>query len=84
MVKPMFQNKGFTLIEMLLVISIILTLSVLSFPFMNTKNHFNECKTFFIRIHNPYNPPFYKFETTFIIGIIIETYTTITNVATKP
>lgn len=33
----MFQNKGFTLIEMLLVISIILTLSVLSFPFMNTK-----------------------------------------------
>ena len=37
MVKPMFQNKGFTLIEMLLVISIILTLSVLSFPFMNTK-----------------------------------------------
>lgn len=32
MVKPMFQNKGFTLIEMLLVISIILTLSVLSFP----------------------------------------------------
>lgn len=38
----------------------------------------------FIRIHNPYNPPFYKFETTFIIGIIIETYTTITNVATKP
>ena len=48
------------------------------------KNHFNECKTFFIRIHNPYNPPFYKFETTFIIGIIIETYTTITNVATKP
>jgi len=48
------------------------------------ENHFNECKTFFIRIHNPYNPPFYKFEITFIIGIIIETYTTITNVATKP
>ena len=35
--EAMFQNKGFTLIEMLLVISIILTLSVLSFPFMNTK-----------------------------------------------
>ena len=30
------------------------------------------------------NPPFYKFETTFIIGIIIEIYTTTTNVATKP
>ena len=43
MVKPMFQNKGFTLIEMLLVISIILTLSVLSFPFMNTKTiHFDK------------------------------------------
>ena len=41
----MFQNKGFTLIEMLLVISIILTLSVLSFPFMNTKTIYitNEC-----------------------------------------
>ena len=45
MVKPMFQNKGFTLIEMLLVISIILTLSVLSFPFMNTKTIYitDEC-----------------------------------------
>ena len=41
----MFQNKGFTLIEMLLVISIILTLSVLSFPFMNTKTIYitDEC-----------------------------------------
>ena len=41
----MFQNKGFTLIEMLLVISIILTLSVLSFPFMKTKTIYitDEC-----------------------------------------
>ena len=41
----MFQNKGFTLIEMLLVISIILTLSVLSFPFMNKKKIYTTDET---------------------------------------
>ena len=30
----MYQNNGFTLIEMLLVLSIIITLSTLAFPYM--------------------------------------------------
>ena len=33
----MCQNKGFTLIEMLLVLSIIISLSALSFPYMKKK-----------------------------------------------
>lgn len=38
MVKPMFQNKGFTLIEVLLTLSIIIVLSVLTFPYMPTQS----------------------------------------------
>lgn len=34
----MFQNKGFTLIEVLLTLSIIIILSVLTFPYINTQS----------------------------------------------
>lgn len=42
----MYQNNGFTLIEMLLVLSIIITLSTLAFPYMKNKRHISVMKVF--------------------------------------
>ena len=36
----MYQNKGFTMVEMLFVISIIVSLSLLSFPYLKNKNEY--------------------------------------------
>ena len=41
----MYQNKGFTMVEMLFVISIIISLSLLSFPYLKNNNRYTNVES---------------------------------------